>query len=138
MDGRKKSASRQRVPTGNRPSRVYSFRLPAEVADLWDVKIEQSGYVISEFMRQAVIDNKTIVTPAKRGKVQKKDLSTVSEREILFLLQRQGANINQLAHGVNLAKKEGSTSEKLFVSVLEELQRIESHANVVMSKVFPR
>jgi predicted transcriptional regulator len=137
MDKRKKSASKVRVPTGKRPSRVYSFRLPAEIADIWDAKIDQSGYVISEFMREAVIANKTIVTPAKRGKVQRKDLSTQSEREILYLLQRQGANVNQLAHAVNLAKKEGSTSEQMFVAVLEELQKIEAQANVLMSQVFP-
>lgn len=124
------------ISLGEKLTEIRSVRLSKRVADAWDAKVDLSGYTASEFFRLAIIDNQSVVSPAKIPRLRQKDLSSESEREILFLLQRQSANINQLAHSVNVAKLAGSLDSKLFVEVLEELQKIEARAGAIMARVF--
>ena len=124
------------LPDSEKLTEIRSIRLSKRVSDAWDEKVQLSGYSASEFFRLAIIDNQSVVAPAKKPRLRQKDLSTTSEREILFFLQRQSANINQIAHTLNVAKLRGAITPKLFLSVLEGLQKIEAQASVIMARVF--
>ena len=110
-----KTSKTEKVPEG----RVYSFRLLSdEDMNAWDAKIEQSGMKISEFMREAVIYNKSVV----KG-VESKNVNPDLLRQN-FLLAAISRNINQIAHRLNSDNLIGLVTPEVYAAVLEELQSI--------------
>lgn len=99
-------------------TRVYHFRLNELDAQVWDAKIEQSGMKISEFMREAVIYNKSVVKGVESKKVNP-DLLRQN-----FLLAAISRNINQIAHRLNSDNIIGLVTPAVYAAVLEELQSI--------------
>ena len=88
-----KTESRERYP------RIYHFRLTESDGDVWDAKIAQSGLKISEFMREAVINNETVIVGQKRTVKH-----TTSDPDMVrrnFLLAAASRNMNQIAHRLN-------------------------------------
>jgi len=117
-------------------SEVVHFRLSKEDKEALLLKVELSGYSISEFVRQADIESKAVIAPAKVPRLRTKHLSTLQEKQILYLLQKQGANLNQLAHSVNAAKIAGEITPQLYGQVLQSLNALEQQANEVLFRTF--
>ena len=109
------------------PSKVYSFRVPTSVAKMWDAKIRESGMDRSKFFRKAVEENKTVVkaAPPLHPYV----------RQILHLLEKQGNNVNQLAHRANTSQLAGTLDNNLYRAILIELKEINDKSTQVMYEV---
>lgn len=121
----KPTPEKPKKPTLGRP---YHFRLPLDVEKEWDAKIAASGLSESEFFRQAVIENKTVIQGAapdrKRRAVRMKDTVPKDVKRAVFLLAQLGNNMNQLAHRLNLDAKAGKVTPATYAAILEELQGI--------------
>lgn len=104
---------------GNFPH-LYSFRLSHEDADVWDAKIAQSGMKISEFMREAVINNETVITGQKRTVKHITSDPDMVRRN--FLLAAASRNINEIAHRLNADNLAGVVTPATYSAVLDELQ----------------
>lgn len=106
------------------------FRLTESDATALDEKVAKSGLTESEFIRQAVIQNKTEIRPPIR-QMKKKDMHPMS-REIIYQIQKEGNNLNQIARQINTARAEGWISNSTFESVLDDLDSIASaHRSIV-------
>ena len=97
-------------------SRNFAFRLTEEDAAIWDEKIASSGLSNSEFIREAVIHNKSEVVSAPPP-----NPVLVRQNYLLAALSR---NMNQIAHRLNSDNIIGLVTPAVYVAVLEELQFI--------------
>ena len=106
---------------GNYPH-LYSFRLSHEDAEVWDAKISQSGMKISEFMREAVINNASVIVGQKRTVKHITSDPDMVRRN--FLLAACSRNINEIAHRLNADHLVGLVTPAVYAAVLDELQDI--------------
>jgi hypothetical protein len=80
-------------------------------------KVQQSGKSKSDFFRQCVIDSN--VTP------KADDAETRAGRiRLLYLLNKAGNNINQLARAANSAHLSGKVDADLYRAILGHLEEI--------------
>ncbi len=110
-------------------TRIYSFRLPDHIADVWDDKIARSGMNISEFMRTAVIENETVVqgdASANRKKRAVRIAGNVDPALIRrnFVLAQAGNNLNQIAHRLNSDHLAQLVTPAIYAEFLDELLSI--------------
>ncbi len=103
-------------------NRIYHFRLNDDDAQIWDAKIAQSGMKISQFMREAVINNETVVVDQKR--VVKHITSDPDMHRRNFLLAQATNNINQIAHRLNADNLINLVTPATYVAVLDALQNL--------------
>ena len=111
-----KTESRERYP------RIYHFRLTESDGDVWDAKIAQSGLKISEFMREAVINNETVIVGQKRTVKHITSDPDMVRRN--FLLAAASRNMNQIAHRLNADNLAGLVTPAVYAAVLDELQSL--------------
>lgn len=107
--------------------RIYHFRLSEADAEVWDDKIARSGMKISEFMREAVIRNETVVVgdaSRKNRPVRKKADVNPDIQKTIFLLAALSRNMNQIAHRLNADNLAGLVTPATYVAILDELQDI--------------
>jgi hypothetical protein len=98
---------------------VVSLRLTEEEYSLFADKIEQSSLTRSAFFRNLIMSKSDSVN------IEVKDLTAV--RELLYIVNKSGNNINQLALRVNAAHKNGLLSDSkfsLFINVLINIQSL--------------
>lgn len=114
---------------GNYPH-LYSFRLGHEDAEVWDAKIAQSGMKISEFMREAVINNETLIFGQKR--MVKHLASDPDMHRRNFLMAACSRNLNQIAHRLNSDNLVGLVTPAIYAAILDELLAI----SIQLKKVF--
>lgn len=110
-------------------TRVFSFRLPLDVAEEWDAKIARSGMDKSKFFRTAVVLNETQVIGDASGQKKKRAVRLPASihpeiRRANFLLAQASNNINQIAHRLNADNKAGKVTPALYAEILTELQHI--------------
>ncbi len=110
-------------------SRIFSFRLPDQVADEWDDKIARSGMNKSEFFRTAVVLNETTVVGDASGQKKKRavrlpDTVHPDIKKANFLLAQASNNINQIAHRLNSDHAAGLVTPALYAEMMDELQSI--------------
>lgn len=98
--------------------RVYSFRLTEADAKIWDAKIFESGMKISQFMREAVINNESVVVGVPPKVINP---SIVRQNYLLAALSQ---NINQIAHRLNSDNLVGLVTPATYAAVLGELESI--------------
>lgn len=104
-------------------TRTYSFKTTEEMGVIWDAKIAAADISASEFFRQAVEQNQTVISPPKNPRTPKIKRS-IDEQKILFLLSKQSNNINQIAHAINSARTAGIVSAQLYQDVLDRLDAL--------------
>lgn len=109
------------------------FRLTEADAAVLDEKVAKSGLTESEFIRQAVIHNKTEIRPPIRP-LKKKDMHPLA-REIVYQIQKEGNNLNQIARQINTARAEGWISNSTFQNVLDDLDSIASAHRAILEEV---
>ena len=108
---------------------VRHFRLTPADAALWDKKVLASGMTSSAFFRRAVIENRTkVIAPPKKPLLP-------AHREILFLLGKQGNNINQIALALNAAQLAGGITSKECLSVLYELKDLNEKSDLILREI---
>lgn len=108
-------------------SQQRHFRLSEDDAATFDRKVVQSGMTTSEFFREAVIRNKTVVH-------EKAKIPAINH-EVLHLLLKQGNNLNQLARHLNEAKLASTINSGLFADLLSELSEMNKTAKTILGNV---
>lgn len=107
------------MPAEKEPlTRNFAFRLTESDAAIWDDKIASSGLSNSEFIREAVIHNKSEVVSAPPPNPE-----LVRQN---YLLAAISNNINQIAHRINSDNLVGMVTPAVYAAVLDELEFISS------------
>lgn len=115
------NALTQRKPRG-RPKadralgKPVSTRLTDEQWRVFVDKVQRSGLSPSEFLRDCILTNRTQVVARPR--------STVERQRIMYVINKTGNNLNQLAHVANSARVSGRLSEPTFAALVDELEMI--------------
>lgn len=91
-----------------------SFRVPLSVREALEEKCEQSGRSKSEWLREAVMENRTEVIA--------RNTLTTDARAVLRIFRNASNNINQIAHRANADNLAGILSESSYLLILEELR----------------
>ncbi|OIQ73735.1 hypothetical protein GALL_446250 [mine drainage metagenome] len=109
-------------------TRLYHFRLTEADGHLWDDKISRSGMKISEFMREAVIHNETVVVGDASSKKKRPTRTKASANPDIqksnFLLAAISRNMNEIAHRLNSDNLVGLITPATYAAVLDELHTI--------------
>jgi hypothetical protein len=110
-------SSRTGRPRSDAPlDRPISVRLSPADRALYLEKVKASGMSQSDFFRECVITNRT--------KVVARAPASADRKRILFVVNKTGNNLNQLAHVANTQQLAGRISETTFVAILDELELI--------------
>jgi len=102
-------------------NKTVIVRLTEEDYDKFLSNVMLSGYTRSEFLRNAILGNKTKI-------VAKNDATN-----LLYHLNKIGNNINQLAYRANLDNLENKISEETYRSILKSLSIIQNKLNSLLS-----
>jgi hypothetical protein len=97
-------------------AKSVSFRLPPAELATWLAKVEASGLSASDFFRELVLTNRTQVIARARP--------SADTTRLLFLVNKAGNNLNQLAHRANAAHQAGKVDEATYAGILSELSLI--------------
>lgn len=116
-----KALSGARPKRGRRPSEralgtPVSTRLTDAERQQFVQRVVASGLTQSEFLRECVLTNRTQIVARPPASVDRK--------RIVFVLNKTGNNLNQLAHVANHARVAGRLNEDLFIALMDELQLI--------------
>ncbi|WP_108653102.1 plasmid mobilization protein [Dongshaea marina] len=93
-----------------------SFRLPADIhADFYD-RAEKANLSVTDFLKEAVIKNRSIVLsrPSK----------TVDAKRLVYLYNKTSNNLNQIAKKTNIDWKSGVLSESGYRNINAQLNAI--------------
>lgn len=93
-----------------------SFRLPEADRQAWLEKVAASGRTPSEFFRECVLENRTQVIARAPA--------SADRRRLLFIVNRTGNNLNQLAHRANSDHLAGRLDGQVYAALLAELEAI--------------
>ena len=108
----------------DRLTKHIQLRLTEPDFDRLQNKISESGLTQSEFMREAVLANRTTIAAKPR--------KSAFRKEILFLFGKTSNNMNQLAHRANVAHVSAKVNSHLYVDVLTELRHIRALLGVTL------
>lgn len=108
--------NRGRKKTRSALGRSVSTRLTEDQWQVFNEKVGRSGMSSSEFLRDCILTNRTQIV--ERARV------TVERRRILYVINKTGNNLNELAHVANTARVAGHLSESTFVALVDELEMI--------------
>lgn len=104
-----------------------SFRLPESDRLAWETKVKESGLSPSDFFRDYVLANRTQV-------VARPQPSRDYDR-LLYLFNKAGNNVNQLAHRANAAHVAGTVSEDTYVGILAALDGLTRYMAAALEDV---
>lgn len=107
-------------------AKPVSFRLAADDYAAWQEKVQASGLSASEFFREAVLANRTHVVARPKP-------SRDYDR-LLYLFNKAGNNVNQLAHRVHVEHLAGAVSEATAAGVLAELQMLTRYMRAALQE----
>ncbi|TAM00374.1 MAG: plasmid mobilization relaxosome protein MobC [Paraburkholderia sp.] len=108
--------ARTKVSADQQLSKRVGFRLSEAEYAAYVSKVGASGLTPSEFFRQCVLTNRTQIVQRPRA--------TPERQRIVYVINKTGNNINQLAHVANSARVSGRLSESTFVALVDELEMI--------------
>lgn len=97
-------------------TKPVSFRLSQTDYDAYQVKFSASGLSQSDFFREHVLTNRTTVIARAKPSQDK--------RRLLYLFNKTGNNINQLAHRANSDYLAGTLTETTYEQILQSLEQI--------------
>lgn len=106
---------------------LFAFRLDdAESAVLMD-KINRSNMKKSDFLRDCVLKNQTVVVAKPTASLEKKRMQ--------FLFNKTSNNMNQIAHVLNGANAAGKLSAPLCREALADLEAIAKYLRSALHHV---
>lgn len=106
------------MAAAQRKTRVLHFRLSEEDFTEVDQKLKAAGMSASEFLREVFLNSKVTFNV--------KEARPLDYQRLLFIYNKAGNNINQLAHHFNSVHRRGVLSETLYIKLLNRLVNIES------------
>lgn len=106
---------------------VISFRLPKTMAGALKAKIEAAGLTRSEFVRDYVL--------AERTQIVARPKTSLDKQRLLYLFNKTGNNINQLAHRANGDRLGGKTNEATYRAILTQLDAIAAYMKASLDHV---
>lgn len=106
----------------------FSCRLAKSIGARLRAKITEANMTRSEFMREIVDndDNKIIVAQQP---------VSADKRQMLYLINKTGNNINQIAHRVNSDHRRGVISQATYRQLLAQLSAVEQYMNEALDRV---
>lgn len=119
--------ARKKKADGEKLVKPVAFRLTADDYRQYEKKYLASGLSKSEFFRDCVLKNKTQVVAKEKASGDKKRL--------LYLVNKAGNNINQLAHRANSDHLAGVLDRGHYGQILEELQLLTRYLNATLRHV---
>lgn len=116
-----KAVSEAPPKRGRRPAKdalgsPISTRLTDAERKVFAEKVAASGLSQSEFLRECVLTNRTQIVARPPASVDRK--------RVVFVVNKTGNNLNQMAHVANHARLAGTLREDLFDALMDELQLI--------------
>lgn len=105
---------------------VKAFRIDEDTAAGLDAQCAASGYNYSEWMRDAVLANRTEVVAKRKP--------SPDYKRLVFLASKASNNINQLAHRANSDYQAGKVSEQTYENILIELQWLNRYFGVMLKQ----
>lgn len=99
-------------------TRVLHFRVTEADFAEFDLKLKQTGMSASEFFRDVFLKSKVTFNV--------KQVKPVDYHKLIFIYNKAGNNINQLAHKVNGDHRRGLISESIHLKWLNKLASVES------------
>lgn len=97
-------------------TKVVSLRLANDDHEAYMAKVQASGMGRSAFFRECVLDNKTQVVARPKP--------SADHHRLVYLANKIGNNVNQLAHRTNADYLAGVVSESTYARILSELQTL--------------
>jgi hypothetical protein len=94
-----------------------AFRLARADREAFLDKVQESGMSQAEFFRQCVLTNRTRIVARRPPSAERK--------RALFVINKAGNNLNQIAHVLNAARLDMSASENTYLAALDTLESIE-------------
>lgn len=104
-----------------------AFRLALADREAFLAKVHESGLTQAEFFRQCVVTNRT--------KVIARAAPSSDRKRTVFVVNKAGNNLNQIAHVLNAARLDQSASEKTYLAALDALESIELLLRAHLSNV---
>lgn len=104
-----------------------SFRLHEADRQAWLEKVAASGRTPSQFFRECVLENRTQVIARVPP--------SADRQRLLFIVNRTGNNLNQLAHRANADHLAGRLDGRGYEALLAELEAIRHALQEVLSNV---
>ncbi|WP_440057883.1 plasmid mobilization protein [Pseudomonas fragariae (ex Marin et al. 2024)] len=90
--------------------RVVAFRLTDEELAAFKEQIEKSGTKPAQFWRELVLSKEPVFVESSKD-----------HERLLFIANKAGNNLNQIAHKLNSAYRRGVVSEQLYLKTLNSL-----------------
>lgn len=117
----------RKTKLGEGGSRVVTVRLPVADHAAYMAKVQESGQTQSEFFRDCVLKNRT--------QVMARPARSLEAKQVLFVVNKAGNNLNQLAHRANSDHSVGKISEATYADILYQLERISRYLKATMRHV---
>lgn len=95
-------------------TKYVGFRIPIETHEEFRGKAEEAHITLTDFFKEAIIENKTVVV-AKPPK-------TMNEKRLMYLVSKASNNLNQIAYRANRDHRAGILSEQTYRYLLSELK----------------
>jgi hypothetical protein len=108
--------ARPRKDEKDKLSRTIAWRVTESVKEELDRQYAESGLTQSEFLRELLQRKKLTIVAKSRPSIDLKKL--------VFLFNKTGNNLNQLAHRANAAHLSGIENETTYQGILAALQTI--------------
>ena len=99
-------------------TKVVSFRLPLADHAAYQAMLEASGLKPGVFFHDVVLSGKVKISAKPRQK------QSADYGRLVYLINKAGNNINQLAHRANTAHQAGKVSEETYSGILADLQTL--------------
>lgn len=97
-------------------TKVVSLRLTNDDHEAYMAKVQASGMGRSAFFRECILGNKTQVVARSKP--------SADHHRLVYLANKIGNNVNQLAHRANADYLAGVVSEFTYARILRELQTL--------------
>jgi len=129
MSDDSKSAKRGRrsISADAQLAKRVGFRLTDAEHQAYLDKVRASGMSASEFFRDCVLTNRTRITARAPANADSK--------RALFVVNKSGNNLNQIAHVLNAARLDRSASESTYRAAIDALEGVELYLKANLRNV---
>lgn len=111
-------------------SASISFRLEEHEKDSLLEKVRFSGLNMSDFMRDAVLANRTKIVAPSIEESRRIKQAAIDARRTCYLAAKASNNINQIAYRANSEYVRGVIAEGTYLSILDDLEALRLYLGV--------
>lgn len=108
-------------------TKPVSFRLTESERLAYLAKCEAAGLSPSDFFRDCVLTNRTQIVARRKP--------SADRQRVLYLVNKAGNNLNQMAHRANSLHLAGKLTEEVFDSMIYELELIARYMKATLGHV---